>query len=79
MTAQEPHHLTRHLKPRHIRVEHEPIDTLDLERHMTLEHLVDIRHAHHPRSILQPRQIRQKRPTLTGEAVRGLAPSRKWW
>ena len=40
------------------------IDTLDLERHMTLEHVIDIRHAHHQRSM-----------TPTGPALAG-PPSR---
>jgi hypothetical protein len=47
MISQEPHHL----KLRDIRVQVHPIDTLDLERHMTLEHDVDARHAHHQPSI----------------------------
>ena len=40
MTTEEPHDLTGDLKPRHVRVQQQPIDTLDLERHMTLEHVV---------------------------------------
>ena len=47
MTAQEPDHLPADLQPRHIRVQIQPIDTLNLERHMTLEHVVDVRHARH--------------------------------
>ena len=47
MVPEEPHDLTADLQPRHVRVQVQPIDTLDLERHMTLEHVVDVRHARH--------------------------------
>ena len=48
MLTQEPDHLPADLQVRHVRVQVQPIDTLDLERHMTLEHVVDVRHARHP-------------------------------
>jgi kynurenine formamidase len=51
MSAQEAHHLAGHLQPRHVGVEHQSIDTLDLERHAALEHVVDVRHAGHKRSM----------------------------
>jgi|SRR5579875_1790331 len=47
MLTQEADHLAADLQLRHIRVQVQPIDTLDLERHMTLEHVVDVRHARH--------------------------------
>ena len=47
MAAQEPHDLPGNLQAGHVRVQKQPVDTLDLERHMTLEHLVDVRHARH--------------------------------
>ena len=51
MPGQKLHHLPAHLQPRHVRVQIQPIDALHLERHMTLEHLVDVRHARHPSSV----------------------------
>ena len=49
--GQEAHDLATHLQPRHVRVQIQPIDALHLERHMTLEHLVDVRHARRPSSV----------------------------
>ena len=71
MTTQEPHDLTGHLQPRDVRVQQQPIDTLDLERHMTLEHVVDVRHARHPRSNDATRPVPQR-----GRPGGGLTPSR---
>jgi hypothetical protein len=66
---QELHHLPAHLQAPHIRIQAQSIDALDLERHMPLEHLVDVRHAHHPRSLT--RKGRLCRPDLTPQAGRG--------
>jgi len=51
MAALEAHHLPAHLQVGDVRVQIQPIDTLDLERHMTLEHVIDVRHARHPRMV----------------------------
>jgi hypothetical protein len=51
--ALEAHDLPADLQVRDVRVQVQPIDTLDLERHMTLEHVVDVRLARHPRSMDQ--------------------------
>ena len=63
MPRQKPHHLPANLQARHIRVQIQPVDALDLERHMTLEHVVDVRHARHPRSM--ERKGRLCRPDLS--------------
>ena len=77
MATQEPHHLTADLQLRHVRVQIQPIDTLDLERHMTLEHVIDIRHARHPRSIPKGRLCRTAVTHPTGGGREGgLTPSR---
>lgn len=54
VAAQEPHQLTGNLQPGRVRVQQQPIDTFDLERRMTLEHIVDVRHARHLRSMTPP-------------------------
>jgi len=51
MATQETNNLSTDLHRRPIRVHLQPIDALDLERHVTLEHVVDVRHARHPRSM----------------------------
>ena len=51
MAAQEPHDLPGNLQAGHVRVQKQPVDTLDLERHMTLEHLIDVSHARRQRSM----------------------------
>ena len=68
MATEEPHDLAGHLQPRHVRVQQQPIDTVDLERHMTLEHVVDIRHARHPRRMTRPG------PSLDGGGREGCPP-----
>ena len=75
MPTQEPHNLTGDLQPRHIRVEDHPVDALDLERHMTLEHIVDIRHARHPASMTAhaPR-CHTQRPEPDGGGREGVHP-----
>ena len=45
MLGDEPNDLPADLQVRDIRVEIQPIDTLDLKRHMALEDVVDVRHA----------------------------------
>jgi len=45
----EPLDLTAHLKNRHIRVQVEPIDALELESDMTVEDIVDVHHVRHGR------------------------------
>ena len=75
MPAQEPHQLAGHLQPRHIRVQQQPIDTLDLERHMTLEHVVDVRHARHRRMVtaeggLRPPGLTDRTPFVGPPRVR---------
>ena len=78
MPAQEPHHLTGHLQPGHVRIQQQPIDTVNLERHMTLEHVIDVRHARHPRMVNAEGGLRP--PGLTaldgGGREGGLTPSR---
>src|SRR5579863_10223895 len=51
MARKERLHLPTDLQVRHVRVQIEPVHTLQLERHMTLEHLVDVRHARHRGSM----------------------------
>jgi len=51
MPAQEPDDLTGHLQTRDVRVQQQPIDALDLERHVTLEHVIDVHHARHNRMV----------------------------
>ncbi len=51
MVTQEPDYLPADLQLRHVRIQVHPIDTLDLERHTTLEHVVDVCHARHPRMV----------------------------
>ena len=51
MAAQEPHDLPADLQVRDVRVQVQPVDTLNLKRHMALEHVVDVRDARHPRSM----------------------------
>ena len=50
MPAQEPDDLPGDLQPGHVRVQKQPIDTLH-ERHIALEHVVDVRHAGHRSSM----------------------------
>jgi hypothetical protein len=51
MARDEPHDLPTDLQARHVRIEIQPIDALDLQRHMTIENVVDVRHARHQRRI----------------------------
>lgn len=44
MAVQETHHLPADLQDRDVRVQAQPIETLDLERHMTLEPELTTRH-----------------------------------
>jgi len=61
-----------------VRVQVQPIDAFDLERHMTLEHVVDVRHARTP-----PRMVNAKgglcpadHSALKGGPGGGLTPAR---
>jgi hypothetical protein len=51
MVMQEPGHLPRHLQLGHVRVQIQPIHAVDLEGHMPIEHLVDVGHRRHARSL----------------------------
>jgi hypothetical protein len=48
MAGQEEHHLPAHLEVRDVRVEQHPVHALDLESHVTIEDLVDVRLGHPP-------------------------------
>jgi len=78
MRVQEPDHLPADLQIRDIRVQVQPIDTLDLERHMTLEHVVDVRHVSHPRSMtsIGPASPARRNEPTGGGREGGLTPSR---
>jgi len=77
MPAHKPHDLAGHLQARDVRVQQGPIDALDLERHMTLEHVVDVRHARHPRMVNANGGLRPPdHPASTGGGREGLPPSR---
>ena len=75
MPAQEPHQLAANLQGRHVAVQQQPVNTLNLERHMTLEHVIDVRHARHPRMVTRRAGFAgpDSRPA-TGEAGRGARP-----
>jgi hypothetical protein len=45
MFGREPHHLARHLQPGHVRVQRDPVHTIDLQADMTVTDLVDVHHA----------------------------------
>ena len=64
------------LQRRQVRVQVQPVDAFDLERHVTLEHIVDVRHARHPRMVNAKGGLRPPdHPTLDrGEAGRGACP-----
>ena len=47
MLTQERDDLTRHLQVRHVPVEIEPVEALDLQRHVTSEQIVDVRDIGH--------------------------------
>jgi hypothetical protein len=47
----KPHDLPTDLQARHVRVQIQPIDAVDLKRNMPVEDVVDVRHAHHQRRI----------------------------
>jgi len=47
----ESFHLTTHLEVGDVGVEVQPVHALDVEDHMTLEHVVDVHHAGHPHSV----------------------------
>ena len=76
MPTQEAHNLATDLQIRHVRVQVQPIDTLDLERHMTLEHIVDVRHARHHRMVNATGRLCPPDPSgpRRGEAGRGARP-----
>jgi hypothetical protein len=75
----EPHDLPADLKARHVRVEVEPVDALHIERHMTLKHVVDVRHARaasHRVSIQHDGRLclPNADPATRGEAGKGGPP-----
>ena len=78
MPASRTDHLPADLQPRHIRVQIQPVDALHLERHMTLEHVVDVRHARHRHRVNAEGRLCP--PGLTaldgGGREGGLPPSR---
>ena len=49
--GQEPDHLAAHLQVGHVGVEVQPVDALDLQRDMAVQHVVDVHHRrrYHPR------------------------------
>jgi hypothetical protein len=51
MSAQEPDQLPADLQARDVRVQIQPVHALDLERHMPIEDVVDVRHARHRRMV----------------------------
>ena len=79
MPGQERHHLAGHLKNRAVSVQVEPVQALNLQADMSLQHLIDVHHARHATSV--PREGRLVRPgalqTPTphkGAAGRGARP-----
>jgi hypothetical protein len=73
----EPHDLPANLQIRDIGVQQKPVDALDLERHVRLQDVVDVRHARvgHGASIHQEgRLCRPGAQPATGEAGRGTRP-----
>ena len=69
MRRHERHHLPTHLQGRHVPFQIDPIQALDIQRHMTIEKIV---HRRHPSHNHQPDRIRQGRPA-PDLAVRGEA------
>ena len=47
MRRQEPHDLTAHLQPRHVDVQQHPVNAGHLQRHMPIQHVIDVRHRCH--------------------------------
>ena len=45
--GEEGHHLPAHLQIGDVGVQVEPVDAVQLEADMTLEHVIDVRHARH--------------------------------
>jgi AAA domain len=69
MLGQETHHLAAHLQVRHIDVEIDPIQTLQIQRHMPIE---DVVYRHRVDHEPQPGRNQAARPATTS-AVRGEA------
>ena len=53
MPGQEHHHLPTRLQVRHVGVQQHPVHALDLQRHMAVEHLIDIRRPRHTTSVTE--------------------------
>jgi hypothetical protein len=51
MTGEEDHRLIPDLEIGHLGVEIQPVDTVDLQRHMPVQHVIDVRHARHTTSV----------------------------
>ncbi len=51
VVVKEAGHLTGHLQPGRIRVEVEPVHAFDLQSHMAVEHLIDVRCVRHTHSL----------------------------
>ena len=66
MLVQEPGHLARHLQRGHVRVQVQPINTLDLQRDMSFEHVVDVhyRSCHSPTAWIAQGRLRRPAPSL---------------
>jgi hypothetical protein len=78
MVPQESDRLPAQLERRQVRVQVQPIHAFDLERHVALEHVVEVRHARHPRSMNAKGGLRPPAPSALDGGGRegGLTPSR---
>lgn len=78
MPAQKPNQLPADLQRRDVRVQIQPVDALDLERHIALQHVVDVRHARHSRMVNAKGRLRRLGLTALdeGRPGGGLTPSR---
>jgi hypothetical protein len=59
MPGQETHHLTAHLRVRHVRVQVDPVQALHVQTHMTVEQIVDRYGLPHQDTLPQDHHSRQ--------------------
>jgi hypothetical protein len=82
MSTQEPHHLAAHLQARHVPVEIQPVQALDIKLHMAGQQIVHVdqgRHLNLPQrgtartaTTSRPTRRNIQRRRKSGLAVRGL-------